>query len=142
MTMFQMNRLPTLFDELFRDYATPFAGTEAGERAFTPAADILETAKAVEIHLDLPGIVPESIDVKLDGNVLTVSAARTPEKDVEGKGWLRQERTWGRFARSFTLPNTLDGTKPEAVYKHGVLTLTLPKREEVQPKSLKVKVEA
>ena len=142
MNMFQMSRLPTLFDELFRDYSTPYAGAEAGGRSFPPPADILETPKAVEIHLDLPGIVPEAIDVKLDGNVLTVSAARNAEKNVEGRGWLRQERTWGRFARSFTLPNTLDGTKPEATYKHGVLSLTLPKREEVQPKSLKVKVEA
>ena len=136
-------RYPSLwrdFDELFKEAVT--AAAEAPEATLTPAADVVETEKAVEIHLDLPGVVPEQIDVKLEGNQLTITAERKVEKAVEQRGYLRRERAQGAFTRSFTLPTTLDGTKPEASYRHGVLTVTLPKKEEVQPRSLKVKVEA
>lgn len=145
MTSLQIRRLPALFrdfDFLLRDFGAPFGEAEGGVAAHTPSADIVETPKAVEIRLDLPGMAPENIDVKVEGNLLTVTAERHEEKNAEEKGWVRRERTWGRYTRAFTLPNTLDGTQPEATYKHGVLTLTLPKREEAQPKSLKVKVEA
>lgn len=132
-------RFPTLFrdfDELFRELQPSQTTTQA----LVPAADVIETDKAVEIHLDMPGMAPEDIDVKLEGNQLTISAERKDEKTTEQKGWVRRERVVGSMSRSFTLPTTLDGSKPEASYKHGVLTLTLPKREEVQPRSLKVKV--
>lgn len=144
LTRFTLNpRYPSLwrdFDELFKEAVT--AAAEAPEATLTPAADVVETEKAVEIHLDLPGVVPEQIDVKLEGNQLTITAERKVEKAVEQRGYLRRERAQGAFTRSFTLPTTLDGTKPEASYRHGVLTVTLPKKEEVQPRSLKVKVEA
>lgn len=144
LTRFTLNpRYPSLwrdFDELFKEAVS--AAAEAPEATLTPAADVVETEKAVEIHLDLPGVVPEQIDVKLEGNQLTITAERKAEKAVEQRGYLRRERAQGSFTRSFTLPTTLDGTKPEASYRHGVLTVTLPKKEEVQPRSLKVKVEA
>ncbi len=95
-----------------------------------------------ELKVDMPGVTPEAIDVKLDGNVLTLSAERKQDTKEEKNGWVRQERSWGRFARSFVLPETVEGTTPEASYKHGVLTVTLPKKEVPQPKSFKVKVEA
>jgi len=134
-------RFPTLFrdfDELFRELQP----SQTAPQSLVPAADVIETDKAVEIHLDMPGMAPEDIDVKLEGNQLTITAERKDEKTTEQKGWVRRERVVGSMSRSFTLPTTLDGSKPEASYKHGVLTLTLPKREEVQPRSLKVKVVA
>jgi HSP20 family protein len=139
----RINRFPFFrdFDSLFRDMGLPLDGAN-DERALVPAADIVDHEKSVEIRLDMPGVTPEAIEVKLDGDVLTVTAERKVEQKTEGKGWIRQERSWGTFARSFTLPNTLDGAKPEATYKHGVLSVTLPKKEEVLPKSFKVKVEA
>ena len=143
--MLHMTRLPTFFrdfDELFRDVAAPTPEGPTAPRALIPAADVVETPKAIEIRVDLPGVTPEEIDVKLEGDQLTITAERKQTETTEGKGWLRQERSWGRYTRSFTLPNTLSGTQPEATYKHGVLTLSVPKREEVQPRSLKVKVEA
>jgi HSP20 family protein len=124
-------------DELFRE--VPQNG---GEQTYLPAADVRETDKAVEIHLDMPGITPEQIDVKLEGDQLTITAERKDEKTVEEKGWLRRERRQGRYTRAFTLPDTLDGTKPEATYRNGVLMVTIPKREVAQPRSFKVKVEA
>jgi HSP20 family protein len=145
MTTVRFNRLPTLWrdlDEMIRDFGTPFGDAGTTERALTPSADIVETPRAVEIRLDLPGVDAEKLDVKVDGNLLTVTAERNLEKAAEGSTWVRQERPYGRFTRSFTLPSNLDGTKPEATYRHGVLLLTLPKKEEALPKSLKVKIEA
>jgi HSP20 family protein len=141
----RINRFPFFreFDSFFHDFgvaAEQEATTSA--REMVPAADIVEQDKAIEIRLDMPGVTPENIEVKLDGDVLTVSAERKSDNKTEGKGWIRQERSWGKFTRSFTVPNTIDGAKPEATYKHGVLTVTLPKKDEVLPKSFKVKVEA
>lgn len=124
------------FDELFNDLQP------AGKGDVVPAADIRENEKNVELRLDMPGVAPEKIDVKLEGNHLTITAERNAETTTEEKGWIRRERSTGRFVRSFTLADTLDGSAPEASYRHGVLTVTIPKREETQPRSLKVKVEA
>lgn len=135
-------RFPTLwrdFDEMVREFGN---GQNDQSQSLTPAADVVETDKTIEIRLDMPGIAPENIDVKLEGNQLTITAERKEEKVVEERGWVRRERTLGSYNRSFSLPTTLDGSKPEAAYRHGVLTVTLPKKEEVQPRSLKVKVEA
>jgi HSP20 family protein len=144
MSLTRYARMPSMFrdfDELFRDFAAPMVDTER-TTAVLPAADVVETEKRVELRLDMPGVDPEQIEVKLDGNLLTVSAERKNERTEQSKGWIRQERAWGTFTRSFTLPNTLDGSKPEATYRHGVLTVSLPKKEEVLPRTLKVKVEA
>ncbi len=130
------NRFPTVFEHLFREFEAPQT-----ERTFTPSADVVESDKAIEIHLDLPGVNPDAIEVKVDENVLTVSVDRTLEAG-EKHEVLRRERAFGKYARSFTLPNTVDGSKPDAAYRHGVLTLTLPKKEEIQPKTFKVRVAA
>src|SRR3990167_6281260 len=100
-------RFPTFWrdvDELFRD-VEPMPDTN---RNLTPPADVLETDKAVEIHLDMPGIAPDQIDVKLEGNTLTISAERKFEKAVDEKGWVRRERNLGTFVRSFSLNDTID----------------------------------
>ena len=139
-------RFPTFWRDVDELFANDFQPNAETKRHLTPPADVLETEKTVEIHLDMPGIAPEQIDVKLEGNTLTITAERKTEKLVEpapaNGTWVRRERGLGTFVRSFTLGDTIDGSKPEATYRHGVLTVTLPKREEVQPRSLKVKVEA
>lgn len=132
------NSFPTFFDDVFRDFATPTS--DGFEHA--PPADVRESEKSIELKLDLPGVDPAGIDVKLEGDVLTVSAERKNETTEGDTGWARRERRWGRFSRTFTLPPSVEGTTPEATYKHGVLTLTLPKKAEVLPKTLKVRVEA
>jgi HSP20 family protein len=129
------------FDDLFRDLGT-MTPKAAAPTELMPATDVVENDKAIELKLDLPGVTPDAIDVKLEGDVLTVSAERKQEHSEEKNGWIRQERSWGRFARSFVLPETVEGTTPAAAYKHGVLTVTLPKKEVAQPKTLTVKVEA
>lgn len=138
-------RIPSLwreFDELFSDFTPPQGWSDETTKAFAPPADIAETEQGLEVSLDMPGFKGDDIDVKLEDNVLLISAERKSEKAEEGKGWIRQERAWGRYARSFNLPPTLDGAKLTAAYKNGVLTVTLPKKPEAQPRSVKVKVEA
>ncbi len=140
LTRFDFNpRFDTFFRDLDQLWKTP--QTE-GERALFPAADVRDTDTAVELRVDLPGVNPEAIDVKLEGRLLTIRAERTEEKTSDNKGWVRRERATGHFLRSFTLDDTLDGSKLAATYKHGVLTLSVPRREETQPRTLKVKVEA
>jgi HSP20 family protein len=145
MTLTRLNpRFPSLFrdfDDLFNGFTVPVAERDE-EQSLAPAADITETDKAIEVVLDLPGTRPEEIDVKVEGKLLTISAARQGAKLDEGKTWVRRERAWGKFVRSFTLSDAIDGTKPEAAYKNGVLTVTLPKKEAEQPRSVKIKVEA
>ena len=90
MTLMHINRLPFFreFDSILHDFGLPFDG-ETGERAraLVPAADIIDLEKAVEIRLDMPGVAPDEIDVKLDGDVLTVSGERKSDKKTESKGW-------------------------------------------------------
>ena len=128
-------------DDLFRDFTAMQNGNQAAP-TLLPAADVVETEKSFELHLDLPGFTAEQLDIKLEGSELTITAERKDEKLEEGKSWIRRERTRGHFVRSFTLPETVEGTTPQAAYKNGVLTVTLPKKEEVQPRTFKVKVEA
>ncbi len=141
-----LTRLNTRFaNPLFRDFDAFFRELTPNPeeaRAALPATDIVETDKAIELRVDLPGVDPENIDVKLEGHVLTLSAERKEATATEKPGLVRQERVFGRFTRAFTLPEVLEGTTPEASYKHGVLTVTLPKKELAQPRSVKVKVQA
>jgi len=125
------------FDELFKDFG---ARREDGPITFSPPADVVETEGAYEVHLDLPGFKPEQIEVKVDDDVLTISAERKLEKREDKHGYLRTERSWGRYARSFVLPETVDAAEPKADYQAGVLKVTLAKKPEVKPKTVQVKV--
>ena len=127
--------VPTFFkdlDQLFEERSTA--------AVFTPAADVLETENAYQVTLDLPGVKPEEINVKLEGDTLTISAERKLAAKDEKSGYLRFERNHGLFQRLFVLGDEVDGSKPEAKYELGVLTVTLPKREERKPKTIQVKV--
>lgn len=143
MALVHINRFPFFrdFDAVLRDFSMPFDSDDA-VNPLVPSADVVELDKAVEFHLDMPGVKPEDIEVKLQGDVLSIRGTRQRDQKEEGRGWVRQERSVGTFARSFTLPPTLDGATPEATYRHGVLVVRVPKKEEVQPRSVKVKVDA
>jgi HSP20 family protein len=119
----------------------PAAATEAA-KVLTPSADVAEREHAFEVHVDLPGLAPEAITVKLEGDTLTVSGERKAEAQTKEGRWVRTERSFGTIARTFVLPESVIGTTPEATFANGVLTVTLPKKEESKPKSVLVKVNA
>ena len=104
--------------------------------------DIFETEQELVVKADLPDIKPEELDIRVENDILTIRGERKFEKKVEEKNYLRVERTYGSFSRSFSLANTVKTEAIKAEYKNGVLTLTVPKREEAKPKQIKVDVEA
>jgi HSP20 family protein len=108
--------------------------------AWAPAVDILENEKELVLKADLPDLEEKDIDVRIENNMLTVSGERKYGKDVKEENYLRVERAYGAFSRSFSLPNTVNTEAIKAEYKNGVLTVRMPKREEARPKQVKVAV--
>jgi HSP20 family protein len=130
----QFNRL---FNEQFRNQAEESALT-----TWAPSVDIYETPNELVVKADLPDVNEKDIDIRVENNLLTIRGERKFEKSVSEENYLRVERTYGAFSRSFSLPNTVDAEKIGAEYKNGVLTVTLPKREESKPRQVKVTVNA
>ena len=129
----QINRL---FSEAF-DRSTD----EANLTAWAPAVDIYETEHELGVKADLPGVKPGDLDIRVENNILTIRGARKFEKKVNEENYLRVERAYGSFSRSFALANTVNTEAIKADYQDGVLTLAIPKREEAKPKQIKVNVE-
>ena len=115
---------------------------ESSITTWAPAVDIFETEHELVVKADLPDIKPEELDIRVENNILTIRGERKFEKKVNENNYLRVERSYGSFSRSFSLANTVNTEAIKAEYKNGVLTLTIPKREEAKPKQIKVNVEA
>jgi HSP20 family protein len=115
---------------------------EGSITSWAPAVDIHETEHELVVKADLPGVKAEDLDIRVENNILTIRGERRFEKKVDEKNYLRVERTYGSFSRSFSLANTVNSEGIKADYKDGVLSLVVPKREEAKPKQIKVNVEA
>jgi HSP20 family protein len=109
--------------------------------SWVPAINILEREDSMVITADLPGLKAEDVDVTVEEGTLTIRGERKLEEVAEGETYHRVERLYGVFERTFTLPNSVDVEKIEARFSNGEMTLTLPKREESKPRSVKIKVE-
>lgn len=123
--------------EVMNQWLTGAGGREGGV-TFVPAFEVKETKDAFIFKADVPGVEEKDIEVTLTGDRITVSGKRETEKREESDRFYAYERSYGSFSRAFTLP---EGVNPDAVsaeLKSGVLTLTLPKRPEIQPKRIKV----
>jgi HSP20 family protein len=107
---------------------------------WAPRVDIKEEADKLIIAADLPGLTREDIQVNVDHNRLVIRGERKFENKEERKGYQRIERSYGRFERTFQLPDVADTAKIAAAYKDGVLTVTLPKLEKAQPRAITVQV--
>jgi HSP20 family protein len=108
--------------------------------SWAPAVDIYEGEHELVVKADLPDVKPEDLDIRVENNILTIRGERKFEKKVDEKNYLRVERAYGNFARSFSLANTVNTEAIKADYRDGVLTLNVPKREEAKPKQIKVNV--
>jgi HSP20 family protein len=102
--------------------------------------DMYETDAGLVVKASVPGIEPKDVDITVTGNVLTIRGEFEEEEGVERGSYYRRERGSGEFQRSLVLPDGINSGGAEASFKHGVLTLRLPKAEEARPKQIKVQV--
>ena len=107
---------------------------------WAPLVDISEDDKEYVVKADLPEVKKDDVRVTVENGVLSISGERKIEKEEKSKKYHRVERAYGRFERTFTLPEGADGTKITAEFKEGVLKVHLPKAEVAKPKSVTVKV--
>lgn len=128
------------FDNLFEGFLRPLRrDADNSGQAYVPAMDIVERENEYVVLAEMPGVNKDAIDITLTDGVLTISAEAKYQRDnKDGDRLLRQERRYGRFARSIRLGTQVDEKKVRANYKDGVLELVLPKAEEVKPKKISV----
>ncbi len=129
------------FNRLFNEtFARAFGDEEPASRPWAPAVDIYETDQNLVLKAELPGVDPKDVEVRVEDNTLYFKGERKFENEVKEENYHRVERTYGAFSRSFALPTSIDADRVLAEYKDGLLTLTLPKREEAKPKTIKINV--
>jgi HSP20 family protein len=129
-------------NRLFEDSLTRDRSGHADLATWAPAVDIYETENELVVKADLPDLQDKDIDVRVEGNTLTIRGERKFEKNVSEDNYLRIERAYGSFMRSFSLPNTVRSESILADYHNGVLTMHMAKREESKPKQIKISVSA
>ncbi len=130
------------FNQLFNHTIARALGDqqEVSPRAWVPPVDIYETGDSLVLKAELPGINPDEVEIRVEDNTLYLKGERKFEKEVKEENLHRVERSYGTFTRSFALPNTIDADKVKAEYENGILTLTMPKREEAKPRTIKINV--
>ncbi|MCZ6573785.1 MAG: Hsp20/alpha crystallin family protein [Planctomycetota bacterium] len=106
---------------------------------FHPALDVSETDDAVVVRAEVPGVDPQEIEVSVHGDILELRGEKKQQEEPKETGYYRVERSYGSFRRSLKLPAKVDAENVEAKAKDGILTLTLPKREDAKPRRIKVK---
>ena len=126
-----------LFHRLFQDMWPDYPG--AIESDLAPLANISETEKAYELAFELPGLDEQDIQVHVEDSTLTVTAERKDDREQEGRKWHRVEHRYGRYVRAISLPRDASSDDVDAVYKSGVLTVTVPKAPEAQKKRITVR---
>jgi HSP20 family protein len=131
-------RMNRLFEDLMP--TTRMGEEELNTGTFYPAVDIYEGEKEITLKAELPGIDKKDVHVDINGGVITLRGERKIEKENKKENYHRVERSYGIFNRSFALPTTVDPGKVKANYKDGVLSVTLPRKEEAKPKLIPVGV--
>lgn len=127
-----MNNLIT--DDFDGFFVKPFSQT------MKPAANVIEGKENFRLEFAVPGMTKSDFNIKVDGNLLNVSAEKKNEVNTEDEKFTMKEFSYSSFSRSFTLPETVDGSKISAEYNDGVLKVNIPKKEEVKQKTLEIKV--
>jgi len=113
-------------------------GPEGGGVAWTPPADVYETDGEVVVSVELPGVPRDAIEVRVADNTLVLEGERPPQKSPKDEAYLRVERSYGPFVRSFSLPASVNVDKVAASFERGVLTVRLPKLASARPRHVKV----
>jgi HSP20 family protein len=128
----------SLLNRLQRELEQGSAEGSTATAEWAPAVDIKEEADKFVLHADIPGVKPEEIDISMEAGILTIKGEKNTEATTEKENYKRVERTYGSFYRRFSLPDTANAEAISAASKNGVLVITIPKREAVQPKKISV----
>lgn len=137
----EMRRLQREIDDLFESFLPTTNGgdQEARESAvWAPRVDLSETEDAYFIHVDVPGMTKDDLEINYQDGVLSVSGERRAEERKERHNFVRVERSFGNFYRSFRLPKAVDEGSIEATYENGVLTIEVQKSEESKPRRIEI----
>ena len=132
---FLQNQMNRLFDSARQGWPAESAN---GPINWSPAAGVHESDNELVVHIDLPGVDPKMVDVRVENNILSIRGERRFEGKNEKETFHRVERPHGVFARSFRLANAVDAAKISATYDNGVLTITLPKATNEKPKRIDI----
>ena len=136
----ELMSLRQAMDRLFEDSVVrPYRGLAALGEVAAPALDVYQTSNDVVVKAALPGLKPEDVNIDITGETLTIKGQSKAEQEIKKEDYLYQERRYGAFSRSIVLPGGLKSDKAEAAMEDGILTLTIPKVEEVKPKKISVK---
>lgn len=133
----EFGSLRRAMDRLFEDYAP--TRSVRGDVELTFPVDVSETENEITVKAVLPGIKPEDVELTVNEGVLTVRGESKSETKEEKENFYRREIRYGAFSRSLPLPTRVDQEKAEAEFADGILTIHLPKAEDVRPKSIKIK---
>jgi HSP20 family protein len=128
-------------DDLFERFFGERTSLEPAERSWAPALDIAEAKDAISVNVEVPGMEPKDIDISLSGDTLTIKGEKKQEKEEKNENYYRMERSYGAFSRSVRIPVEVKSEEIKAKYRNGILKITLPKKEEVKPKEIKVETE-
>jgi HSP20 family protein len=129
-------------NRVFGDYIRGVDDDVMRRGAWVPPVDIFDDGNhQLVIKAELPDVNKDDIEITVDNNALTLKGEKRPDQAVREERCHRVERVYGTFSRTFSLPPTVDGTKVSADYKNGVLTITLPMREEAKPRQIQVQVQ-
>ncbi len=137
----EMAALQERVNRAFGDMSRRYDDDLTTRGAWIPAVDIYQTDNhTLVLKVELPDVVREDIDLRVENNTLTITGQKQRDKDVKEEQYHRIERTFGAFSRTFTLPPTVDAGKIGAEFKNGVLSVTLPLREDAKPRQIQVTV--
>lgn len=130
------------FKPFYADFNCCFNGVEESSRnsPWQPSVDVCETDTGFVLKADLPGLNKEDITIDINNDVLTLKGEKRFEDQAKKDGYVRVERRYGSFSRTFSLSDNVDTDNVTANYKDGVLEITLPKQEEVKPKEIQIQV--
>lgn len=132
-----------LRDEMGRVFEEFFGqgGKEGEDVVWAPRVDISETNDEIRVRAELPGVCADCINVDIENNNLIIQGEKSKEETEEQENYYRVERLYGRFMRSFTLPQRVKADQVKARYKDGILHISIPKAEEAKPRQIQVEVE-
>jgi HSP20 family protein len=137
---YKPNRMVNVFEDSWNRFFEPFFDDSPVVKRTSPSIDIDENDNRYSLEVELPGMTEKDLEVKVEGNLLTLSSKKSEEKEEKKKDYVLKERRSYNFSRSFVLPENVETDKITAEFKNGLLLIDVPKAEKAKPKLLEIKV--